>query len=304
MPNPQLSARWCASCSLCLWRAAEDQGVDQAQTRTRIRTRRRRRCWRRSGRRWMRLRLYPNPTAERLREKLAKLHRCHADNIIVGNGSDELLALATRAFVEPAVGQASSLSPSNKPKSQRQADACPTVQRIHGQYFTPSYSLYPVLADIHGRQECGPLKSDFSLPGVAELKRGRSGIPAALTFVTRRTRPAGADIRRSNWTRFAGRSVACGAGRSYVEFAVKRAEAGVETSACPRGADVFAKAYSLCFQRVGYFVGHRELIAALHKIRRQLQCERPRPDCRRSHAGRFAHITGRISKKSSPPANG
>ena len=48
-----------------------------------------------------RLRLYPNPTAQVLREKLAKLHRCHADNIIVGNGSDELLALATRAFVEP-----------------------------------------------------------------------------------------------------------------------------------------------------------------------------------------------------------
>ena len=48
-----------------------------------------------------RLRLYPNPTAQALREKLARLHACHADNIIVGNGSDELLALATRAFVEP-----------------------------------------------------------------------------------------------------------------------------------------------------------------------------------------------------------
>src|ERR1035438_8360688 len=48
-----------------------------------------------------RLRLYPNPTAQTLREKLAKLHGCQADNIIVGNGSDELLALATRAFVEP-----------------------------------------------------------------------------------------------------------------------------------------------------------------------------------------------------------
>ena len=48
-----------------------------------------------------RLRLYPSPTAQVLREKLAKLHRCHADNIIVGNGSDELLALATRCFVEP-----------------------------------------------------------------------------------------------------------------------------------------------------------------------------------------------------------
>ena len=29
----------------------------------------------------------------------------------------------------------------------------------------------------------------------------------------------------------------------------------------------FSKAYSLCFQRVGYFVGHPELIAALDKLR-------------------------------------
>src|SRR5208282_2995258 len=32
-------------------------------------------------------------------------------------------------------------------------------------------------------------------------------------------------------------------------------------------ARTFSKAYSLCFQRVGHFVGHPELIAALHKIR-------------------------------------
>ena len=32
-------------------------------------------------------------------------------------------------------------------------------------------------------------------------------------------------------------------------------------------ARTFSKASSLCFQRVGYFVGHRDLIAALHKIR-------------------------------------
>ncbi len=49
-----------------------------------------------------RLRLYPNPTAQLLREKLAKLHGCKPENILVGNGSDELLALATRAFVESA----------------------------------------------------------------------------------------------------------------------------------------------------------------------------------------------------------
>src|ERR1700761_1625255 len=43
-----------------------------------------------------RLRLYPNPTAEKLRAKLATLHGCKPENIIVGNGSDEVLALATR----------------------------------------------------------------------------------------------------------------------------------------------------------------------------------------------------------------
>src|SRR5580700_11756287 len=51
-----------------------------------------------------RLRLYPNPTAQRLREELARLHGCRPANILAGNGSDELLALATRAFVEPALG--------------------------------------------------------------------------------------------------------------------------------------------------------------------------------------------------------
>src|SRR2546422_9152902 len=46
-----------------------------------------------------RLRLYPNPTAQPLREKLARFHGCGQENIIVGNGSDELLAVTTRAFV-------------------------------------------------------------------------------------------------------------------------------------------------------------------------------------------------------------
>src|SRR6185295_19070063 len=48
-----------------------------------------------------RLRLYPNPTSQPLREKLAKLHWCAPENIIIGNGSDDLLALAVRTFVEP-----------------------------------------------------------------------------------------------------------------------------------------------------------------------------------------------------------
>src|SRR6476659_6912666 len=36
-----------------------------------------------------RLRLYPYPTAQPLREKLARFHGCGPEKIIVGNGSDE-----------------------------------------------------------------------------------------------------------------------------------------------------------------------------------------------------------------------
>src|SRR5471030_1728307 len=106
-----------------------------------------------------RLRLYPNPTAQVLREKLARLHGCAPENIIVGNGSDEVLALAVRGFVEPKLE-----------KGVRSKDSGKTLV----QYFTPSYSLYPVLADIHGAaKNVVPLKQDFSMPSVVELKRGK-----------------------------------------------------------------------------------------------------------------------------------
>src|SRR5689334_4000648 len=126
-----------------------------------------------------RLRLYPNPTAQALREKLAKLHRCRPENIIVGNGSDELLALAVRCFVEPGFEPG---VPS--PKSAAKA----TVQ-----YFHPSYSLYPVLADIHGAvKNAVPLRPDFALPSMTELKRGRVwDFQAALSLVTTPNAPSG-----------------------------------------------------------------------------------------------------------------
>ena len=48
-----------------------------------------------------RLRRYPNPGANGLREKLAAMHGCKKENILVGNGSDEVLEMAIRTFVEP-----------------------------------------------------------------------------------------------------------------------------------------------------------------------------------------------------------
>jgi histidinol-phosphate aminotransferase len=196
-----------------------------------------------------RLRLYPNPTAQPLREKLAKLHGCEPDNIIAGNGSDELLALAVRCFVEPESG------------SRQSRNSKATVQ-----YFTPSYSLYPVLADIHGATKNSvPLKPDFSLPDVAGSKWDFN---AALTFITTPNAPSGRGYTRDELERICRRQRGVVVlDEAYVDFADENAMDMVLKFPHVLVARTFSKAYSLCFQRVGYIVGNAKLIAALHKIR-------------------------------------
>ncbi|HEY1788183.1 MAG TPA: histidinol-phosphate transaminase, partial [Verrucomicrobiae bacterium] len=197
-----------------------------------------------------RLRLYPNPTAQLLREKLAKLHGCDPDNIIVGNGSDELLALAVRCFVEPR-------SPWTK------------IARVTVQYFTPSYSLYPVLADIHGAvTNTAPLQSDFGLPEIKELGSRKWDLDAALTFITTPNAPTGRGYTTNELKRIcrAQRGVVV-LDEAYVDFADAHAMQLAFKFPNVLVARTFSKAYSLCFQRVGYFVGNAKLIAALHKIR-------------------------------------
>jgi histidinol-phosphate aminotransferase len=212
-----------------------------------------------------RLRLYPNPTAQALREKLATLHGCKAENIIVGNGSDELLALAVRAFVEPISEGRVSGVPNQKNLGTRGTRPSETVQ-----YFTPSYSLYPVLADIHGAaKNAVPLKSDFSMPNIAELKRGEQwNFQAALTFVTTPNAPSGRGYKTSELEKLC-RAQKGGVvlDEAYVDFANENALKLALKFPHVLIVRTFSKAYSLCFQRVGYFVGHRDLIAALHKIR-------------------------------------
>jgi len=202
-----------------------------------------------------RLRLYPDPTAQPLRERLARLHGCSPDQIIVGNGSDELLALGVRAFVEPS---APAMTPDD------------TASRNRVQYLSPSYSLYPVLAETHGAiTHPVPLLPDFGLPSVANLQSGGLwDFRAALTFVTTPNAPSGRGYSSQELDALcAAMKGVVVLDEAYVDFAEENA-----LELCLKHPHVlvsrsFSKAYSLCFQRVGYWVGHAELIAALHRIR-------------------------------------
>jgi histidinol-phosphate aminotransferase len=130
--------------------------------------------------------------------------------------------------------------------------------------------LYPVLADIHAAVKYAlPLNPDFSLPSMHELKLGKVwDFRAALTFVTTPNAPSGRGypIRELDALCRAHKGVVV-LDEAYVDFAEENAMALALKYPHVLVARTFSKAYSLCFQRVGYFVGHPELTAALHKIR-------------------------------------
>ena len=211
-----------------------------------------------------RLRLYPNPTAELLRDKLARFHGCDPDNIIVGNGSDELLALAVRAFVEP-------LFSARDANLERWGwDGIGSSDCGLVQYFTPSYSLYPVLAEMHGaRRNPVALRSDFALPTLKDLRQERRwNFRAGLSYITTPNAPSGYGYSTAELEALCRlqRGVVV-LDEAYVDFASENAMNLALKYPHVLVARTFSKAYSLCFLRIGYFVGHRNLIAALQKIR-------------------------------------
>lgn len=204
----------------------------------------------------VRLRLYPNPTSSALREALAKFHRCSPEQILVGNGSDDVLALITRAMSDPAPEGA---SPGSSLSS-----------RSVVQFLSPCYSLYPVLARIHGAVPVAvPLAADFSLPSRRALERGGSWrFDAALTFITTPNAPTGRGYATGDLRKLCRlQTGAVVLDETYADFAQENALNLAFDFPHVLVTRTFSKAYSLCFQRVGYAVAHPEIIRALDKIR-------------------------------------
>ncbi|MBQ9659896.1 MAG: histidinol-phosphate transaminase [Bacteroidales bacterium] len=82
---------------------------------------------------------YPDPHQKALKEQLSAIKGLPAENIFLGNGSDEAIDLVFRVFCTPGVDNAVAIS--------------------------PSYGMYAVAADINDVQvRTVPLGPDFSLP--------------------------------------------------------------------------------------------------------------------------------------------
>ncbi len=187
-----------------------------------------------------RLRLYPDPSAAALREKLATRYDLPANQIVAGNGCDDILNLCVRAFC----GEGDKLA-----------------------YFSPSYSLYPVLADIQGsvRVEL-PLADDFQIEAHPALLSKLAGVK--LLFITQPNAPSGVWLPRVELQRVIEETTGVVViDEAYVDFAADNCLDFAREYPNVLVARTFSKSFALAGLRIGWATGSVELIGALNKVK-------------------------------------
>ncbi|HZZ82615.1 MAG TPA: histidinol-phosphate transaminase [Gemmataceae bacterium] len=188
-----------------------------------------------------RLRKYPDPTGLSFRRTAGKLFGVDPDAILIGNGSDDILTIITRAFV-PMGGLI--VSPS------------------------PSYLLYATLADIQGALfEAVPFAAGWQLP------RPWPKADANLTLVANPNSPTGTTVPNADLERLAselrGPLVI---DEAYVDFADTHA---ISLTRLPNVivTRTLSKSYSLAGLRFGFAISSPELVRELIKVKDSYNCD-------------------------------
>ena len=185
-----------------------------------------------------RLRLYPDPTADKLRDTIAGVYGYERENIIVSNGSDDMLTIAFRAFTD----------------AQRKVA-----------FLDPTYSLYPVLAGLQGCQYIEiPLKDDFSLKDDLLEKAA----PANMLIITRPNAPTGncipIDKMRKICSVFDGVVLI---DEAYADFSDDNCVDFVKEFNNVIVSRTVSKSYSLAGLRLGFAIASPEIISGMMKVK-------------------------------------
>ena len=189
---------------------------------------------------WSRLNRYPDPCADKLRDLFASVNGVKRENIIVGNGSDDLLTMIFRAFTSPEL-------PVAIPE--------------------PTYSLYPVLAAMQGAKVIKIAldeEKNFDLPG--DFLAQAEG--ANLLIFPRPNAPTGNAFAKEDVRKL------CREFNGIV--VIDEAYGDFSADNCMEFASLFpnvlvmrtmSKSYGLAGLRLGYAVGSKELIDGLMKLK-------------------------------------
>ena len=183
------------------------------------------------------LKLYPDPNSDKLKTTIAQYHSLNNSQVFVGNGSDEVLAHVFHAFFKQ-----------DKPL------LFPDI----------TYSFYPVYCQLYGIQfEKIALNNQFEIHVNDYAKpnggiifpnpNAPTGIPLALTEIER--------MLKANT-----QSVVV-VDEAYVDFGTESAVGLINQFPNLLVTHTLSKSRSLAGLRVGYALGHADLIEGLHRVK-------------------------------------
>lgn len=183
------------------------------------------------------LRLYPDPNADRLKQTIAEYHGVKTSQVFVGNGSDEVLAHAFHALFQ------------------------------HGKpllFPDVTYSFYPVYCGLYGIDfDALPLDEQFQIR-VEDYARPNGGV-----IFPNPNAPTGCLLPLEAIERLlqASPDSVVLVDEAYVDFGGETAIALVNRYPNLLVAQTLSKSRSLAGLRVGFAVGHEDLIEALERVK-------------------------------------
>jgi histidinol-phosphate aminotransferase len=189
-----------------------------------------------------RLRKYPDPMGTAFRQVAGCVHGVDPDGILIGNGSDDILTIITRACAPESYGLVASP--------------------------TPSYILYETLAGLQGaRYATVTYTPDWQLPDPWPMPH------AQLTFVANPNSPSGTTVTAAALERLAEQlEGALVIDEAYVAFAdtdclylARRPNVIVTRS--------LSKSHALAGIRFGYAVADPALVRELVKVKDSYNCD-------------------------------
>ena len=191
------------------------------------------------------LHLYPDGNAFHLKQALAKKLGIEPANLILGNGSNEIIEFVGHAYMAPGVDVV---------VSQYCFAVYPLVTRLFGA------NLISVPARDHGHDLTAMLKA------ITPNTR--------VVFVANPNNPTGTLAGKDELRRFVDAippNVLLALDEAYIEFLEDRADFVAEVATGKRPnvllMRTFSKIYGLAGLRLGYGIAHPELTAAFEKIR-------------------------------------
>lgn len=182
------------------------------------------------------LRLYPDPESRDLRQAQAQYDGLKPEQVFVGNGSDEVLAHAFRAFFEG-----------------REDILFPDI----------GYSFYPVYCALFGiGYQTIPLNSQFGID-IADYRQANGGI-----IIANPNAPTGISLSISSIRELlqASTSVVI-IDEAYVDFGAESARSLIADYPNLLVVRTYSKSRSLAGLRLGYALGDADLIEALNRVK-------------------------------------